>query len=293
MSPATKSPAKSLYADHLVPPNMDQTVISSKVQGIRDCLEAPSIGVAAYLLGWSLGFDEDFGSGVIVNTGCISAAKFMNSGHSNNESIINIISLGLFSQLACHHFETGFAIRISNALNTCYSVYLATRNSSAKAESPVKESHIVEIKPDKDIDEPITENSKLSEDTQTNISWSVLAGLILIATVASYLFTNQLPTNNCIVSTRKIDSIHWQAVVRADVSGKGCDVPTQMSLAADEIRAYTRDLNAESCSVSCIKQNNAGYWAAYVSITPSGGQVDGTYCGEAYSHGNCGQRSTR
>jgi hypothetical protein len=187
----------------------------------------------------------------------------------------------------------GFAIRISNALNTCYSVYLATRNSPANAERPAEKSRVVENKTNKDLDELIAEKLQLSGSKRTTI-WSIFAGLILIATTARYLFTNQLPTNNCIVSTRKIDSVHWQAVVRGgDSLGKDCDVPTQMSLAADEIRAYTRDLNAEACSVSCIKQNYAGYWAAYVSINSSGGPVDGTYCGEAYSHGDCGQGSTR
>jgi hypothetical protein len=271
---------------------MDQTIISSKSQGIRDFLEAPSIGLAAYLLGWSLGFDEDFRSGVIVAAGFIGAARFVAPGFSRKKSIINITTLGLFSQLAYYHFEMGFAICISDALSTCYSVYLATKNSSRKAESPAKQSHIIGNENDKGLDELITEDSQLSGSRRTQI-WSVLAGFILIATIASYLFTNQLPTNDCIVSTRKVDSSHWQAVVRADISGKGYDVPTQMSLAVDEIRAYTRDLNAGACSVSCIKQKYACYRTAYVSITPAGRPVDGTYCGEAYSFGNCGQGSTR
>jgi hypothetical protein len=271
---------------------MDQTIVSSNTYDLKDCLEAPSIGLAAYLLGWSLGFDEDFGSGVILTTGCTSVARFMNSGFSKDESIINITTLGLFSQLACHHFEMGFAIRISNALNTCYSMYLATRNSPANAERPAEKSRIVENKTDEDLDELIAEKPQLSESKRTKI-WSVFAGLILIATIVTYLFASQPPTNDCMISTRKIDSTHWQAVVRADVSSKGCDVPTQMSLAAGEMRAYTRDINEQACSVSCIKQNNAGYWTAYVSITRSGGPVDGTYCGEAYSHGNCGQGLTR
>lgn len=33
-----------------------------------------------------------------------------------------------------------------------------------------------------------------------------------------------------------------------------------MSLAADELRAYTRDIEEEACSVGCIKQDFAGYW---------------------------------
>lgn len=282
------SSAKAFHAGHPAPPSMDQRNISSNTYGLKDCLEAPSIGLAAYLLSWSLGFDEDFGSGVILTTGCTSAARFMNSGFSKDKSIINITTLGLFSQLACHHFEMGLAIRISNALNTCYSVYLATRNSPTNAECPAEKSRMVENKTDKDLDEIIAENPQLSESKRTKI-WSVFAGLILIATIATYLFANQPPTNDCMISTRKIDSTHWQAVVRADVSSKGCDIPTQMSLAADEMRAYTRELHAEACSVSCIKQNNAGYWTVYVSVTPSGGPVDGTYCGEAFSHGNCGQ----
>ena len=275
--------------DHPGPPNVDQAAVSTKGHGMRLALEAPSIGLATYLIGVLLGFHEQFGSGVLITTSFISAARLMDSGFSNKESIARSASHGLLAQLVCYHFEMNSAMRVGNALSTSISIYLALRNSSSSIESSAESSHVTS---EDDFDSSADESVNHSEGKSTSI-WLVFAGLFFVATLASYLFTNQPPTNNCIVTSRKIDSVHWQAVVRADVSGKGCDVPTQMSLAADEIRAYTRDLNAESCSVSCIKQNNAGYWAAYVSITPSGGPVDGTYCGEAYSHGNCGQRSTR
>ena len=43
-----------------------------------------------------------------------------------------------------------------------------------------------------------------------------------------------------------------------------------MSLAADELRAYTRDIEEEACSVGCIKQDFAGYWTT-CAFTPEGG----------------------
>jgi hypothetical protein len=239
------SSAKALNADDSVPPKMDQKIVSIKVRGIKDCLGALSIGLAAYLIGWLLEIDEYFGSGVIDATGCIGAARFVTLEFSKEESIIKITTLGLFSQVVCHHSEMGFAICTSNGLITCYSVYLASRNGSAKAESPAKQSHIVKNRPDKDPSELVIANSEVSGSKQTEL-WSVVTGLIIIATIVSYLFTNQPPTNNCIVFTRKIDSTRWQTVVRAEISCKGCDFPTQMSLTAYEIRAYTREIDAEA-----------------------------------------------
>lgn len=78
---------------------------------------------------------------------------------------------------------------------------------------------------------------------------------------------NQLPINKCIVIARKVDSIHWQAAVRGeDISGKGCGIHAEMSLAIDELRAYTRDIEEEACS----KQDYAGYWTT-CAFTPEGG----------------------
>ena len=66
-----------------------------------------------------------------------------------------------------------------------------------------------------------------------------------------------------------------------------------MTLAESEMRAYIRDIEEEVCSVSCLKQDYAGHWIAYVSMTPPGHPVDGTYCGEAYSYGDCGEGVVR
>lgn len=253
---------------------------------MRLALEAPSIGLATYLIGVSLGFDKQFGSGVLITTSFISAARLMDSGFSKKESIVRSALLGLFAQFVCYHFEMNSTMRIGNALSTSFSIYLALRNSSANIESSAENSHATS---EDDLDSPADESVNHSERKSTSV-WLIFAGLLLVATLASYLFTNQPPTNNCIVNSREIDSVHWQAVVReGDHPGKSCGVATQMSLAADEIRAYTRDLKAEACSVNCIKQNPAGYWTAYVSVTPPGGPVDGTYCGKAYSDGDCGQ----
>jgi len=283
-------PKKAIQADHVARPNLNQTAASTNGHGMRAALEAPLIGLAMYLVGVALGLHEQFASGVLITASFISATRLMNSGFSQKESIVGSASLGLFAQLVCYHFKMSPIMRIGNALSTSFSIYLASRSNSSGTESSTGGSKIIS---EDGFDNTTVESTNLRENKRSSI-WLVFVGLISVATIAGYLFTNQPPTNTCTISTRKIDSTHWQAVVRGgDLSGRGCDVPAQMSLAADEIRAYTRDLKEDACSVSCLKQNHAGYWTAYVSITAPGGPVDSTYCGEAYSYGNCGQSSTR
>jgi hypothetical protein len=280
----TMPPEKAIEADHSERPNVYQTAAPTKGHGMRAALEAPLIGLSMYLVGVALGLHEQFASGVLITTSFISAARLMNSGFSQKERIVGSASLGLFAQLVCYHFEMNHIMRIGNALSTSFSIYLASRSSSSSNESSAGGSEIISGN-----DHSAVESGDLSENKRAN-TWLVFAGLVFVATFAGYLFTNRLPTNTCTISTRKIDSTHWQAVVHGgDLSGRGCDVPTQMSLAADEMRAYTRGLKEDACSVSCLKQNHAGYWTAYVSITAPGGPVDRTYCGEAYSFGDCGQ----
>ena len=282
---------KATHADHPVLPRPDQpAVVSTKPRDTRSSLEAPLIGLAMYLISVSLGFDTNFGSGVLVTTSFISAAKSVTSGTNKRESIAGSASMGLFAQLVCYHFEMKPIMHVGNALNTCFSMYLATKKSSTGAESSVEESRTN----DDDSASEHTAGQPRSGEGKGTIIWFIFAGLSLIASVANYLSSDQLPLSNCIVSTHKIDNIHWQAIVYGgDSSGSGCDVPTQMALVEREMRVYTRSLKADSCSVSCIKQNYTGYWTAFVSVTPPGSPVDGTYCGEAYSFGNCGQGLAR
>ena len=134
------SSEKSAYANHPMLPKLDQTTASTQGQGMRAILEAPCIGMVTYLLGCLIGLREDFASGVIVTTGLISAARFVDSGFSKKESIVSSAILGLFTQLVCYHFELGVIIRMSNALSTCYSVYLAMGNDSSSAKNPAEES---------------------------------------------------------------------------------------------------------------------------------------------------------
>lgn len=133
------SSEKSTHADHPILPKVDQ---STQDQGMRAILEAPFIGLAAYIFGWLIGLGEDFGSGVVVTAGLISAARFVDSGFSQKESIVSSAILGLFAQLVCYHFGLDLIIRISNALSTCYSIYLAMRNNSSTAKNTAEESHI-------------------------------------------------------------------------------------------------------------------------------------------------------
>ena len=134
------SSEKQAYANHPMLPKLDQTTASTQGQGMRAILEAPSIGMVTYLLGWVTGLHEDFGSGVIVTTGLIIAARFMDSGFSKKESIVSSAILGLFAQLVCYHFKLGLIIRMSNALSTCYSLYLAMGSNSSSANNPAEES---------------------------------------------------------------------------------------------------------------------------------------------------------
>ena len=129
-------------------PKSDQTTASTQTQGkgMRAILEAPFIGLVTYFLGWSIGLGEDFGSGVVVTTGLISAAKFVDSGFSKTENIVSIAIIGLFTQLVCYHLELGLIIRTSNALSTCYSVYVAMGNDSPSIEEPEEGLHNIDNK---------------------------------------------------------------------------------------------------------------------------------------------------
>ena len=98
------STEKATHADHTLPPNVHQTAVSTEGHGVRVTLEAPLIGLATYLIGVSLGFRDEFGSGVLIATSFISAARLMDSGFSKKESIVGNASLGLFAQLVCYHF---------------------------------------------------------------------------------------------------------------------------------------------------------------------------------------------
>lgn len=101
------------------------------------------------------------------------------------------------------------------------------------AESTVEETGIID---DKHLDNQTSGGHREISEKKRTSHLPVFAGLLLVATVAGYLFTNQLSTNNCIISTSNIDSTHWQAVVRGGdlLSGNGCDESAQMPLTADE-----------------------------------------------------------
>ena len=265
--------------------------ISANMGGMKDFLGAPAITLTTYLAAMYLGLDWNFRSGLLTATCLIIATSDLMRG-----SIIKVVTQGLFLQFVCYHFGMGGTLRIWNAVFTSSAVYAIVKRSSSTTETSVAEPPLV--------NDTRTEGSPLVADEQhvqdsdpsglRGISiWTVLVHLIPTAILAKDIFAPQHSDNKCIVIPHRIDSIHWQALVHGDLSVAGCNTAAAMTLAESEMRAYTRDIEEEVCSVSCLKQDYAGHWIAYVSMTPPGHPVDGTYCGEAYSYGDCGEGVVR
>jgi hypothetical protein len=280
------SDEKTIATDLLVPPST-RFSMPAHMDGMKDFLGAPTIALTTYLAAWYLGLDWNFGSGVLTATCLITGAQIATSGLTKGGSIIKIVMQGLFMQFVCHHFGMGDITRIWNAFMTCSALYAITNRSSSTAERPFAESPLENDKQNADpslvIDSPNIQDSKLSG------VWIAIAYLIPMLIVAKDVFARQPSTNTCIAFTKQEDSTHWHALIYdRDLSGTGCDATAQMALAEREMNVYTRNLEDEVCSVSCLKQNYSGYWTAYVSVTPSGSPADGKYCGEAYSYGDCG-----
>lgn len=269
-----------------LPPKIQRLSTSAKERGTRDFLEAPTIAMMTYFAGWYLGLDKNFGSGVLTTTLFITTTELTASGSSEERSIYSLAMQGLLWQLACYHFETSRIKRLGYALSTCFSVYVTANRGSNIGESRIERSFLG----DHDANDEHTTTGSNKNGLNKITIFIVVATLLFTIIAAMDPFTDQLSANNCISSVHQIDHTHWEAIVyERDLSGRGCNAAAQMALAESEMRVYTRGLGEEACRVSCIKQNYAGYWTAYVSVTPPGSPVDGTYCGDAYSYGDCGK----
>ena len=279
-----------MYADQPVLPAPYMLRESANMGSMRDFFGLPAIALTLYLTTWCLKIDESFRSGVLVTTTFISAAQPVISRCVGNNSIIGAILQGLFLQFVCYHFGMTRTMHVGNASQTCLTIYAAANKRPDMVAGPAEEPSLVK---DDGNDNQNSDGFRSSELSRTS-TWAMIGVLISIIVAATSVFADKPPPNNCIVSSRAIDNTHWQATVyEGDLSGKGCSVAAQMTLAEIEIRAYTRGLKEDVCSVSCIKRNRAGYWTAFVSVTPPGGPVDGAYCGKAFSYGNCGKGLAR
>ena len=279
-----------MYADQPVPPAPYMSRVLANMGSMRDLFGLPAIALTLYLTTWSLKIDESFRSGVLVTTTFISAAQPVIPRSVGKDSIMGAILQGLFLQFVCYHFGMTQTMHIGNALQTCLTIYAAANKRPDMIAGLAEEPSLAKDDGTHNQDSYGFRSSELSRTS----TWAMIGVLISIIVAATSVFADKPPPNNCIVSSRAIDNTHWQATVyERDLSGTGCSVAAQMTLAETEIRAYTHNLKEDVCSVSCIKRNRAGYWTAFVSVTPPGGPVDGTYCGEAFSYGDCGKELAR
>ena len=281
---------EAMNADQPLPPKIHRLSTSANEGGMRKILQAPTIALMTYLAGWYLELDQNFGSGVLTATSFITATELTTSGSSGERSIFSLVMQGLLWQLACYHFEMSGIVRMGYALSTCFSVYVTANRSSNIGESRTERSCFSNHDANDEHTTTVSNNNALNKIT----IFTVVATLVFIIIVAMNSSASQLSAKNCMSSVHRIDHTHWEAIVyERDLSGRGCNAAAQMALAESEMRVYTRSLREEACSVSCIKRNYAGYWTAYVSVTPPGSPVDGTYCGDAYSYGDCGKGLVR
>ena len=112
-------------------PSSDQAnkSFSFSDSGIQNLFAVLATGLAIHLAGWYLEFNQWLQTGFLVITSCAIFAAGMQCGEGRTESIIVNVTHGLLTQYACYYFELRQTIHVLNALNTCFTIYLAVNKS--------------------------------------------------------------------------------------------------------------------------------------------------------------------
>lgn len=136
------SAEKPRAVEALLSSPVEQTSTSPSLEGMRNLFTVLAIGIGTHLAGWYLELNQHLQTGLLVIISCMVVATVTNCGTGRTETIIINIILGLLTQYACYYFQLGRTIRLLNALNTCFTIYLAVNNSSENAEKPEDKRHV-------------------------------------------------------------------------------------------------------------------------------------------------------
>lgn len=172
---------KPTSSGNRLPSPVEQTNKTSSLQGLRNLFTVLAIGAGAHSTGWYLELNQDLQTGLLVIISCTVVATVMQCGTGKTESIIINVILGLLTQYACFYFELGQTIRVLNALNACFTIYLAVNNGSEAAEDSKDERHD-------------------GEGQQGGLDGTSISGTLIVAmfivTVAINFFAGWFPANN-------------------------------------------------------------------------------------------------
>lgn len=172
---------KPTNSENRLPSPIEQTNKTSRFQGIRNLFTVLAIGAGAHFTGWYLELSQHLQTGLLVIISCMVIAAVSECGNGKAESITINVILGLLTQYACYYFELDQTIRAVNALNACFTIYLAVNKGSEDAENPKDERHD-------------GEGQGVGLDG-TSIS-GILIVAIFIVTVAINFFAGYFPANN-------------------------------------------------------------------------------------------------
>lgn len=132
---------KPTNSGNRLPSPIEQTNITSSFQGIGRLFTVLAIGAGAHFTGWYLELNQHLQTGLLVIISCMVIAAVTECGTGKAESIIINVTLGLLTQYACFYLELGQTIRVLNALNACFIIYLAVNNGSEDAENSLDNRH--------------------------------------------------------------------------------------------------------------------------------------------------------
>lgn len=245
--------------------------------GSRNLLYSVAIAFLTPLTAEYLGLSFNVQTVALVLTYSIAAMAVSRCGDGRTDSYIVNLSLGFLAQTSCHHFDLSPTMRVINFAITGFTFYLASRKeeTGASAEPPASG--------------PRSESRNASKDiiNGSNI-FPVCATMVLVITVVLGYIAGHTGARNCSAIPVQLDENHWTVLVPSGGSGDDCDTATQLRLIENAITSYTKHIQDDACRVICIKSNFRGQYAGYVSMSPPGSAVDGYYCGEAHSFGDCG-----
>ena len=88
---------------------------------------------------------------------------------------------------------------------------------------------------------------------------------------------------DCSEHSGSIDGVTWKVYA----TGRNCDTTAQIDTIRGAISNYLQSVNESVCGVHCLKMSHGGTYNGFVTLAPAGTPLDGFYCGQSMSFGDC------
>lgn len=89
--------------------------------------------------------------------------------------------------------------------------------------------------------------------------------------------------HDCSEHSGSIDGVTWKVYA----TGRNCDTTAQLDTIQGAVTKYLEKQNKNVCGVHCLKLSHGGTFTGYVTLAPAGTSLDGYYCGQYNSFGDC------